>query len=130
MILEIVGGTAMAWLWRQGGKENKDWRRYGAPVLSLIITHNLAVALLVHAASRVPVTLIGNSLKLYGQIYWWTPVFCFIHVIPVMLVANPWHCLAVFIVQLLMILGSNLVDFPKWNWYEIIYGFVLGVILK
>lgn len=130
MILAIIYGSAMAWLWRQGGKGNKDWRRYGAPVLSLIITHDIAVAMFIHVASRLPVTLIGDNLKIYGQLYWWIPVFCFIHVLPVMIVAAVHWYLAVFTIQFLMILGSNLANFPRWNWYEIIYGFALGVVLK
>jgi len=126
----IVGGVAMAWLWRQGGKGNKYCRTYIAPVLSFILTRNIAVALMVFGMTRLPPTLIGDKLKPYGQLFWWIPILCFLHAVPVFLTSGLWVALGVMVIQYLMILGSNLVNFPKWNWYETIYGFMFGVMLK
>lgn len=128
--IRIVQGGLMAWLWRKGGKIDKDYRRVIAPVLVFIITRNIGVALMIAGLGRVPTTLVKDDLKVWGQIFWWTPFLCALHAVPVFVVAGLWPTIGLFVLQYLMILGSNLIDFPKWNWYEKVYGFVLGVVLK
>lgn len=134
IILEIVvrlaQGGLMAWIWRMGGKIDKNYRRIIAPILIFICTRNIGAALMVAGLGRIPTTLIGDDLKILGQLFWWIPILCFLHSIPVFIVAGFWPAVTLLVLQCLMIWGSNLVDFPKWNWYEIIYGFVLGLVIN
>lgn len=130
VIIRIFQGGLMAWLWRMGGKIDKNYRRVIAPVLIFIITRNIGVALMIAGLGRVPTTLIGDDLKVWGQLFWWVPFLCFLHAIPVFIVAGLWPAVALLVLQYLMILGSNLIDFPKWNWYEKTFGFCLGILLR
>ena len=100
------------------------------PLVSYLYTRNLLVSILLGIASTLPITIIGNDLKVRGQLVWWVPVLCFIHAIPVYLVSGIWVALCVWILQLGMIQRSNLMNLPTWNWYEKIYGFLLGISLK
>jgi len=122
----MINGLVIAWLWRQGGKSNKDWRRIIAPIFLYLMTFNIAFALCFAVLSRIPITLIGDSLHKRGQLFWWVPILCLLHALPVYLVAGQWVACSLFLIQSGMIIGSNTVDFPKWNWYEKVYGFLLG----
>lgn len=134
LILEIAvrvfQGGLMAWLWRTGGKIDKNYRRIIAPILAFIITRNVAVALMVAGIYRIPVTLVGDELQKQWQLLWWVPVFCFLHAIPILIISGVWPAIAMFVFQYVMIAGSNVVNFPTWNWYEKIYGFALGALLR
>lgn len=130
VVVRIAQGGLLAWFWRMGGKLDKNYRRILAPILVLIITRNVFVTLLVAGTARIPITLINGDLKVWGQLYWWAPVLCALQAIPVLLVAGVWSAVGLFVLQYAMILGSNLIEYPKWNWYEKVYGFALGVVLK
>ena len=108
LVLEIAArifqGGLMAWLWRMGGKIDKNYRRVLAPVLIFIITRNIGVALMIAGLGRVPTTLIGDDLKVWGQLFWWVPFLCFLHAIPVFIVAGLWPAVVLLVLQYLMIL--------------------------
>lgn len=133
MVISILSklsfGVCSSWMWRQGGKTNKLWRKVGLPLVSYLYTRNFTVSIMIGLVSTLPITLIENDLKIKGQVYWWVPILCLVHSIPVYLCSGIWVALSLFVLQVGMIQGSCLVNFPKWNWYEKIYGFLLGISL-
>ena len=81
-------------LWRLGGAGKwpfkRHWRRVGYPVLSFILalswghslTFSLTIASLCHASTRLPLTLIGNSLYTHWINWPWVWVVGYILGLP------------------------------------------------
>jgi hypothetical protein len=81
--LSILLVPGSGYLWRRGGKENKDWRRYGIPVLhtvALFIFEGFSIwwpvlAVLWHFAFRAPFTLVGDDIRDDDINWFWIPVW-------------------------------------------------------
>jgi len=134
IILKILFVFCMSILWRFGGMGakpfGKNWRRIFCPLIYVIYIflmklawwHFFGPAILI-LIGFLPITLIGDDLKKYGQLYWWIPVLSILHGAAVM----SWFGIPLAVIHWLMVWGSNTVNFPKWHYFEIAMGLFFGL---
>ena len=134
--LSLLSIPACSYLWRLGGSRNKDYRRYGIPILLTIIgllAHFsiwiILAGVLHHLILRLPFTLKGNDIDDDDINWFWVMPWAGLISFPAFLHSfNGWVFSAWLVATVVISAFAYLSNFDetrgiiKWNTCEIVFG--------